>query len=230
MAIVRTALSPKWVATSSTRRLPAIDGFERVVNIRQRAVEFDVDNGADHLRHTAFRYTHLTLPRQSWAQKAHHLKFNAAITRSPIPPECCRAWPSNTGRPDAPLRQALSPEPRRGPGTASVILAESAKLVSSVPRPTVTFTTALAASIFFCDATKSTAPLKHVAQPRANSCSGFTPSPEPPKPLGVLVVETRCRLPRAMTLPPARPPLEMPCDGEQWVSHDRLLREPPRPR
>src|SRR5262249_24030807 len=57
------------------------------------------------------------------------------------------------------------------PGAESVIFAVSAKLVSSLPMPTSTFTTAFEASIFLCDATNSTALLKQVAQPMAKSCS-----------------------------------------------------------
>ena len=51
MAMVRTVVSPRCWATSSTRRLPLGSvGLERVQDRRQVAVELHVDDGADDLR------------------------------------------------------------------------------------------------------------------------------------------------------------------------------------
>ena len=49
MATVRTVLSPRCCATSSTRRWPWLRGLERVQNFGQMPVELHVDDGAHHL-------------------------------------------------------------------------------------------------------------------------------------------------------------------------------------
>ena len=51
--MVRTMFSPRCWATSSTRRLAVVVGFERREDRRQLAFERDVDDGADDLRDPA---------------------------------------------------------------------------------------------------------------------------------------------------------------------------------
>src|SRR5690606_31889964 len=64
-----------------------IRGFKRVVDIRQRTIELDVDDGADHLRHAAFSLLcHLFLVRIHQPRWAAIPSSTTALRSRPPPP------------------------------------------------------------------------------------------------------------------------------------------------